>query len=99
MLTAEYLSPWPFPTLSDSYQMFCFKTLLCVLARASAPTMAAVPDAISAIKRLVNRELGESIWQRSYHDHVIRNDNDYREIWNYIDTNPAKWPEDCFFTE
>ena len=60
---------------------------------ASAPTMAIVPDAISALKRLVNRELGENIWQRSYHDHVIRNDSDYREIWNYIDTNPAKWHE------
>ena len=33
MLTAEHLSPWPFPTLSDSYQMFCFKTLLWVLAQ------------------------------------------------------------------
>ena len=38
-----------------------------------------------------------TVWQRSYHDHVIRNENDYREIWNYIDTNPARWRDDCFF--
>ena len=37
--------------------------------RASAPTMATVPNAVSALKRLVNRELGVNIWQRSYHDH------------------------------
>ena len=41
----------------------------------------------------------EKIWQRSYHDHVIRNDGDYLKIWNYIDTNPAKWEEDCFYTQ
>jgi len=67
--------------------------------RASAPTMASVPYAVSALKRLVNRETGENIWQRSYHDHVIRGERDYLEIWNYIDTTPARWREDCFYTE
>ena len=65
--------------------------------RASAPTMAAVPNAVSALKRLVNREIGGNIWQRSYHEHVIRNEKDYREIWTYIDENPAKWAEDRYF--
>lgn len=23
----------------------------------------------------------------------------YLKIWNYIDTNPAKWTEDCFYIE
>ena len=67
--------------------------------RASAPTMASIPNAVSALKRLVNRELGENIWQRSFHDHVIRNENDYGKIWEYIDTNPARWDMDCFYTE
>jgi REP element-mobilizing transposase RayT len=40
-----------------------------------------------------------TVWQRSYHDHVIRNENDYREIWNYIDTNPARWRDDCFYKQ
>ena len=30
------------------------------------------------------------LWQRSFHEHVIRNENDYREIWEYIEANPAK---------
>ena len=67
--------------------------------RASAPTMAAIPNAVAALKRLVNREIGCNIWQRSYHDHVIRGDADYREIWNYIETNPARWREDCLYME
>ena len=31
------------------------------------------------------------LWQKSYYDHVIRNQQDYNEIWEYIDNNPQKW--------
>ena len=27
----------------------------------------------------------KKIWQKSFHDHVIRNEQDYQEIWKYID--------------
>ena len=37
--------------------------------------------------------------QRSFHEHVIRNENDYREIWEYIDANPAKWAEDRYYAQ
>ena len=60
---------------------------------ASAPT---VSDAVGALKRLVNRRIGHDIWQRSFHEHVIRNEQDYREIWEYIDQNPVKWVEDRY---
>lgn len=36
-------------------------------------------------------------WQRSFHDHIIRNDKSYRTISNYIDQNPSKWESDKFF--
>ena len=42
---------------------------------------------------------GNKIFQRSFHDHIIRDENDYRKIWNYIDSNPIKWQNDCFYTE
>ena len=38
-----------------------------------------------------------TIWQSSYHDHIIRNETDYQRIWSYIDNNPLKWAEDCFY--
>ena len=63
---------------------------------ASAPTAS---DAVGAFKRLVNKKLGCDIWQRSFHEHVIRNEHDYREIWDYIDTNPAKWAEDRYYEQ
>lgn len=58
-----------------------------------------VPAVIHGMKEAVTKQLGHSIWQKSYHDHIIRNNADYLRIWQYIDTNPAKWREDCYYTE
>lgn len=43
--------------------------------------------------------VGQKIFQRSYHDHIIRNEKDYQRIWTYIDGNPARWKEDCFYMD
>ena len=51
---------------------------------------------VSTLKRFCNKEYGENIWQDRYYDHIIRGQNDYNEIWEYIDTNPQKWEEDSF---
>ena len=41
----------------------------------------------------------QKLWQRSYYDHVIRNEADYLRIWQYIDGNPANWAEDEYYCE
>jgi putative transposase len=41
---------------------------------------------------------GSTIWQKSFHDHIIRNEVEYLKIWEYIDTNPLKWEDDCYYT-
>lgn len=46
---------------------------------------------VGTFKRFCNREYGENIWQTRYYDHVIRNQRDYDEIWEYIENNPRKW--------
>lgn len=46
------------------------------------------------VTKLVNQKMsiqGEKLFQRSYYDHVIRNQQDYDEIWQYIENNPRKW--------
>ena len=46
------------------------------------------------VTKRVNTHLnnsGEKLFQRSYYDHVIRNQQDYDEIWEYIENNPRKW--------
>ena len=63
--------------------------------RASSPT---VSQKIKSFKIMVTKTIGKSIFQRSFHDHIIRGENDYLKIWNYIDTNPHKWAEDKYYT-
>jgi len=38
------------------------------------------------------------IWQRNYYEHVIRNENDFARLVEYIQNNPAKWELDRFYT-
>lgn len=38
-------------------------------------------------------------WQRSFHDHIIRNTKYYDKIIEYIITNPEKWVDDKFYDE
>ena len=40
-----------------------------------------------------------TVWQRSFHDHIIRDEKDYLKIWQYIDENPSKWEQDCFYRD
>lgn len=37
-----------------------------------------------------------AIWQRNYHDHIVRDDEDLNRIRQYIRENPAKWNNDVF---
>ena len=65
---------------------------------ASTPTDAnkrknSISSIVRSIKILTTKETGESIFQRSYYDHVIRNQQEYNEIWQYIENNPRKWVE------
>ena len=41
--------------------------------------------------------VGARFFQRSYHDHVVRNEAGYLKIWQYIENNPILWQTDCFF--
>ena len=35
------------------------------------------------------------MWQKSFHNHVIRTQTDYETIWLYIDSNPQTWQTHC----
>ena len=63
------------------------------------PTNSYIAKLMSTFKRFCNKEIGENIWQSRSNDHIIRGEQDYLKIWNYIDTNPQKWSEDCFYVE
>ena len=48
-------------------------------------------------KQIHKRDKDVTVWQRSFHDHIIRNRQSYEKIWEYIDNNPKKWELDCFY--
>ena len=39
------------------------------------------------------------LWQRNYYEHIIRNQQSYNLISEYIQTNPLRWQEDTLFVE
>lgn len=70
----------------------------------SKPARTSATEVVRQLKTFSARKInqmrgtpGAPLWQRSFHDHIIRNEADYLRIWNYIDTNPAKWEEDVYY--
>ena len=61
------------------------------------PANERIPFLISSFKRFTNKAAEANLWQRSYYDHVIRDESDYLTRWNYIENNPAKWILDRFY--
>ena len=41
----------------------------------------------------VTKQLGYSIWQRNYFEHIVRSADDYIRISSYIAQNPQKWAD------
>ena len=54
---------------------------------------------IQQMKGYVTKQIGFTVWQKLFYDHIIRNENDYREIWEYIENNPIKLTEDRFYNK
>ncbi len=43
-----------------------------------------------------NRQI-QTVWQRNYYEHIIRDERAYQNISNYIMNNPVKWNGDKFY--
>ena len=50
--------------------------------------------------KAIRQQYGDiAVWQRGYYDHVIRNQEDYIALAEYIQTNPIRWRIDKLYTE
>jgi putative transposase len=65
------------------------------------PIAGSLPTIVGAFKSVVARKItriwgipSASIWQRSYHEHIIRNQLELDRIREYIEYNPANWEHD-----
>ncbi|WP_332033106.1 transposase [Kaistella sp.] len=52
---------------------------------------------IGVTKWMRNNTTVVNVWQRNYYDHIIRNEQDYERISEYIKNNPILWKEDRFY--
>ncbi|MCL2367685.1 MAG: hypothetical protein FWC72_01705 [Oscillospiraceae bacterium] len=65
--------------------------------RGASPTKAVIPRIVQSLKSMTTKRFGFNMWQTSYHDHIIRDEAEYQHIWQYVDENPARWTEDCYY--
>lgn len=72
----------------------------------SKPVAEAISSVMRSYKAAVTkraREISDGInvpyriWQSRYFDNVIRNEEAYRKIYEYIETNPLRWDKDKFY--
>ena len=79
--------------------------LICVYdsgqSRTPVPTRqnSIISRFVSTFKRFCNKEYGFNPWQGRFHDHIIRNRDDYEETSRYIYENPINWEKDEFFVQ
>jgi REP element-mobilizing transposase RayT len=49
---------------------------------------------VGTFKAAVSRHVGRNVWQRGYHDRIIRSDRELAAFREYIETNPLRWALD-----
>jgi len=59
-----------------------------------APTVSRI---IKQWKGAITKKIKFSPWQKSFHDRIIRDEEEYYRIAEYIEDNPEKWVDDCYY--
>jgi REP element-mobilizing transposase RayT len=82
----------PFPTIANG------TSVVPDGSKPSAEKWHGLPEIMRGLKTFSSRRINESHpgdrfqWQKSYHDHIIRNEDELWRIGRYIRQNPQKWP-------
>lgn len=72
----------------------------------SKPTSESISSVVRSYKSAVSKRIHElpenfnvpyKIWQPRFYDNIIRNEEAFQKIWDYIDTNPLRWDKDKFY--
>jgi REP element-mobilizing transposase RayT len=53
-----------------------------------------VPAVIGAFKARASRRAGYALWQRGYHDCIVRSEEELAALREYVETNPRRWAVD-----
>ena len=56
-----------------------------------------ISKTIKHLKTNISKEIKKSIFQKSFYEHIIRNENEYLKIKDYIKNNIINWSKDKYF--
>ena len=86
---------YPYVTLEHYVVMPNHVHILLTIADGDVQT--SVSTIIGNMKRYATIKMGHPLWQKGFHDRVIRDEEEFRAKWMYIETNPLRWETDEFF--
>lgn len=86
----------------------CRERIVCVPSENR--TKMEIPKIIQQFKACVTKQCNEICnngthtmrslqWKKSYYEHIVRNEQDYKEIYEYIENNPLKWELDKYYNK
>jgi REP element-mobilizing transposase RayT len=76
-----------------------------------APTGYSLSDVVHRFKTMTTKKYTDGVkhngwqpfdgklWQRNYYEHIIRDEEAYLKIAEYIQTNPQRWEEDTYHVQ
>ena len=72
------------------------------LSLQDVPKIKSLSELMGAYKTTVSKQIhllgnDKFAWQRSFHDHIIRDYESYHKIFDYIANNPIRWEQDKFY--
>lgn len=76
--------------------------ILIAVPQHSSTKVKSLSELVGAYKMTTSKAIheidaGYFSWQRSFHDHIIRDEEEYYKIKNYIISNPRNWKDDMFY--
>mgnify|MGYP003795549223 FL=1 len=70
----------------------------------SSSSQTSLPEIVRQFKTFSARRINtlrnstdKPVWQRNYYEHIIRNDQSFQKIGEYILTNPVQWENDRYY--
>lgn len=75
--------------------------VLTEVARTSSERVHGLPEIVRAFKSFSARAVNDArgtpqnpVWQRNYYEHIVRDDDEWERIREYIAANPVNWEDD-----
>ena len=72
--------------------------------RFGRPTKQSIPTIVRSFKSAATRTInqyrnspGQSVWQSRFYDHIVRNDDEFSRIREYVLYNPQNWKKDISY--